>query len=123
MSYLLEALGRGLLSDLRAAFQNQLPAQEEDQPETLIARLEASPASFDLTLRLGLAYLREGRLADARRTLENARSLDPAASQPLIGLACVYDEQGQLDQALECLQAAQQRDEHDPAIAFGIAFW
>ena len=122
MSYLLEALGRGLLADLRAAFDQQLPALPDDRPDTLQARLADSPTSVDLAMRLGLALLREARLRESQQALETARTLDPAAVAPRLALACVCDELGQLDQALAHLQDAQRMDARDPAIAFGIGF-
>jgi tetratricopeptide (TPR) repeat protein len=122
MSYLLEALGRGLLADLRAAFDIQLPGLVGDTPDALAARAADSPKSFDLQMRLGMACLREVRLREAEAAFERARILDPAAAQPLLGLACVHDELGQLSRAMRHLHAAQQRDAQDPAIAFGIAF-
>ena len=122
MSYLLEALGRGLLADLRSAFENQLPSLEEDDADRLQTRLAASPTSFDLALRLGMAHLRAMRLTDARRAFETARQIRPTAVQPLLALACVYDDLGQLDVALTHLRDAQGCDPRDPAIAFATAF-
>lgn len=122
MSHLLEALGRGLLSGLRSAFQNQLPGLEEDEAEVLINRMQASPGSGDLALRLGMACLRETRLREARAAFESARQLLPDSPQPLIGLACVCDELGQPREALQHLQAARQFDPNDPAAAFAVAF-
>jgi tetratricopeptide (TPR) repeat protein len=122
MSYLLEALGRGLLADLQAAFDHQLPVVADDCPDTLQARLNASPTSLDLALRLGIALLRESRLKEAQQALEVARTLGPSAVAPHLALACVCDELGHMDQALAHLRTAQRLDPHDPAIAFGIGF-
>src|SRR5512135_777085 len=121
MSYLLEALGRGLLADLRTAFENQLPNYEGDDAQRLRSRISASPGSFDLAMRLGMVCLREGQLSEARANFETARQLNPASAQAPLALACVCDEHGQLNGALEFLHEAQQRDPRDPAIAFGIA--
>ena len=122
MSYLLEALGRGLLSDLRSVFQNQLPGLEDDDADMLRVRAEKSPKSYDLALRLGATCLREAQLSEALRAFNNANRLEPTSSKPLLGLACVYDELGQYDRALERLNAARERDPSDPAIAFAVAF-
>lgn len=122
MSYLLETLGRGLLSDLRTAFDSQLPDPQRDDLQTLRARFGESPTSFDLAMRVGAASLHEMRLSEARAAFESARHIDPVSGKPLLGLACVCDELGQLDRALRYLNAAQARDASDPAIAFGIAF-
>lgn len=122
MSYLLEALGRGLLADLRSAFDSQFPALADDQREQLWARLADSPNSFDLAMRFGTVCLREMRLSDARQAFEKARELHPDSAQPRLGLACVCDEFGQLDGCLDHLGEAHARDRGDPAILFGIAF-
>jgi tetratricopeptide (TPR) repeat protein len=120
MSYLLEALGRGLLTDLRSAFENQLPRLAEDDAEVLRARLAASPTSVDLALRFGLSCLRQMRLSDARRAFETAGQIDQTSAQPYLALACVYDELGQIDMAVSQLCAARERDPDDPAIAFAL---
>ncbi len=122
MSYLLEALGRGLLSELRTAFQSQLPDLEGDEAATLQQRAAMSPKSADLALRLGTVYLREEQFAQARESFENARRNNPASAKPLLGLACVADGLGDYEQAIKLLAAAQSRDPDDPAIAFSIAF-
>ncbi|MCK4343564.1 MAG: tetratricopeptide repeat protein [Phycisphaerae bacterium] len=122
MSYLLEALGRGLLSDLRSAFENQLPGLEEDESENLRRRATDSPKSGDLALRLGLAYLREIRLCEAEEAFETARQIEPSSAKPLLGLACVCDELGQYGRALKYLSTAHARDPNDPALTFAIAF-
>jgi len=122
MSYLLEALGRGLLADLKTAFAGQLPGDDAEQAGPLRERWSASPTSFDLAMRLGMVHLRELRLTEARQAFETARNIRPESPQPLLGLACVHDELGQLAQAVKYLNAAQQRDRRDPAIVFGIAF-
>lgn len=122
MSYLLEALGRGLLTDLRSAFENQLPSVEGDDADTLRARVAGSPQSRDLLMRLGLVHHREMHLREAREAFEQARRHDPNSAQPLLGLACVYDALGQLEKALTYLQAAARCDPGDAAIAFAKAF-
>lgn len=122
MSYLLEMLGRGLLSELRVAFEHQLPTVDDDELPALRKRRADSPRSADLAIRLGIACLRNMRYADARQAFESAAELAPASPQPALGLACVFDELGQLDEALRQLSIAQAHDPTDPAIAFGIAF-
>jgi tetratricopeptide (TPR) repeat protein len=122
MSYLLEALGRGLLADLRSAFDIQLPRLEEDEAEALQARCAQSPKSADLHMRLGRTCLEEARLRDAQQAFEKAADLAPMSAKPLIGLACVADEFGQLDQAIKHLEGAQARDGQDPTITFAMAF-
>lgn len=120
MSYLLETLGRGMLGRLLNAFENQLPSSSEDDIETLARRRRHACTSFDLALQLGVAYLRESRLADARRTFEEALHLDGPARLAALGLACVYDELGQVDCVLRYLCQARDEDPGDPSIGFAI---
>jgi len=122
MSYLLEALGRGLLINLRSAFENQLPSDEADDPAALEQRAAASPNSLDLAVRLAVSCLRAGRLTQARREFERAAQLNSSVVLPFIGLACVHDELGQTATALQYLEQARARDPEDPAVSFGIGF-
>ncbi len=122
MSYLLEVLGRGLLSDLRSAFARQMPAEPEDDPDALAARLAQSPTSYDLLMRFGAACLQVARLREAQTAFERARAARPDAPGPLIGMACLCDALGQLERAADLLERARELDPGDPAIVFGIAF-
>lgn len=121
MSFLLETLGRGLLGRLTDAFRCHWP-RETGPLRDLVRMHEFMPTSLDVALRLGVACLREMQLADARAAFEAALQLDPKAGKALLGLACVYDERGRLDEALRCLREAEQLDHGDPAVAFAIAF-
>ena len=121
MSYLLEALGRGLLGQLLDAFENQLPGLVDDEIDDLKARRADSPTSVDLALRLGLAHLREQQFTDAQAAFEHALELAPDKRIAALGLACVSDELGRMDSALRHLSVAQAHDPSDPAIAFAIA--
>jgi superkiller protein 3 len=125
MSYLLECLGRGLLSQLLDAFAAQLSADPDDDATTLQRRRRESPSSIDLALRLGLVHLRALQLDGARDAFETALELATgtnAALQPALGLACVYDEHGRFDRSLHYLAIAQACDPRDPAISFAIGF-
>lgn len=119
MSYLLESLGRGLLNRLLEAFERQLPGGRDDDADRLETRFVASPTSADLALRLGKARLRDMRLTDARRAFEAALAIPGGAHLAAIGLACVNDELGRLDQAVALLTDAARFDARDPALAFG----
>ncbi|MEP0846458.1 MAG: tetratricopeptide repeat protein [Phycisphaerae bacterium] len=121
MSFLLETLGRGLLGRLTDAFRCHWP-RETGPLRDLVRMHEYMPTSLDIALRLGVACLREMQLADARAAFEAALRLDPKAVQALLGLACVFDERGRLDEALRCLREAEQLDNTDPAVAFAVAF-
>lgn len=121
MSYLLDCLGRGLLATIQAAFERQLPSNE-DGIDTLAERFAASPASADLALCLGTAYLQAHRLHEARQAFEQARALLPSSSLPAIGMACVFDALGDYQRTIHHLAAAQACDPQDPAIPFAIGF-
>lgn len=121
MSYLLEALGRGLLGQLSDAFETQLPST--DPEAEIIADVRPnSTASVAAGMRMGMSYLRSLRLADARRTFEQIMELTPNKLQPMLGLACVYDELGQSEETLRFLTMAQAHDPLDPAIAFALGY-
>lgn len=122
MSYLLEALGRGLLCQLADAFEHQLPLIKGDRLLELRARREQSPGSLDLAVRHGVACLREMKLREAHAAFQAAHELAPRQARPLLGLACVADERADRGEALRCLRNARERDPSDPAIEFAIAF-
>ncbi|MBL8877597.1 MAG: tetratricopeptide repeat protein [Phycisphaerales bacterium] len=121
MSYLLEALGRGLLGQLADAFETQLPSARPEQE--IIDDARPSPGgSVQAGMRMGMSYLRSLRLADARRTFEQLLELTPNKLQPALGLACVYDELGQNQESLRFLTMAQAHDPLDPSIAFALGY-
>jgi tetratricopeptide (TPR) repeat protein len=120
MSYLLETLGRGLLGRLLEAFHNQLPIMPEDSIESLTPRVRVCPGSIDLGVRLGLCYLREQRVFEARDVLERLVREAPHSQCALLSLACVYEELGLTDIALQTLLKAADNDPNDPAVAFSI---
>jgi tetratricopeptide (TPR) repeat protein len=120
MSYLLEALGRGLVQRLTAIFDLQLPRVAGDSAALLEERLSQSPKSLDLCMRLGAQYLRDGRLGEAQRVFQRAATLADCPRMPAIGLACVYDELGDGVRAVESLKRARGLDPRDPAIAFAL---
>jgi tetratricopeptide (TPR) repeat protein len=120
MSYLLETLGRGLLANLHDAFEDQLPHSADDDAETLARRHAHTQTSFDLTMRLGSAYLREQRPSEARRMFELAARLDGPEHVAALGLACVHSELGRPDRALHYLRRAREGDSFDPTIQFAI---
>lgn len=122
MSYLLETLGRGLLGRLLNAFEQQLPSDGPGAIPELERRRELARSSQDLALRLGVAYLRALRLADARALLEPLVREHHCGAAALIALACVHDELGQFEEAARLLAAAADLDAQDPAIRFGLGF-
>lgn len=121
MSYLLESLGRGLLSRLTDAFSAHLPRPAAPLPE-LIRRHAEMPTSLDTAVQLGAAHLRELHLTDASSAFEHALRLDSGARVAMLGLACVWDERGHLDRSLDWLRRAAHADPQDPAVQFAIGF-
>lgn len=121
MTGILEALGRGLVSDLSTIFESQLPAQPEDAPEALGPRLAESPGNEDLAVRLGASLLRCGRLQDAVTTLERVldHHADSRTGRLLLSLA--FQELARPELALRHLQVVRETDPHNPRVRFAIA--
>jgi len=122
MSYLLETLGRGLLGTLLDVFESQLPGALDDQVSELASRHAQSPTSTDLTVRLGLACLREMRLHEAETRFRSLLEHPQAARYAALGLACVYDQRGRLEDAIRYLKIAEPYEPGDAALAFGLGF-
>lgn len=120
MSYVLETLGRGLLQHLSDVFATQLPTVAGDTESLLRRRLERSPQSLDLWLRLGTCQLRGLRLAQANLAFDQAIHLAPNSRAALLGQACVRDERGDSTAAVAWLERAQEADDADPAVAFAL---
>ena len=116
MCFLLEMLGRGLLTHLAGAFANVLPADDATGIDGLAQTVRDNPRDCHSRLRLGVAQLRGNRLVAARQTFEVLASCDPRSLPALIGLACAHDELGNTDAALDRLRAAQRIDPANPAI-------
>ncbi len=120
MSWVLELLGRGLPGSLFEVFEAQLPHAAGDEPATLRARLAEVPDSDDLKLRLGRALFEAGRLAEAQRCFRELLRRERATLAARLSLACVADELGRYDEAIEHLERASRHDPTDPAIVFAI---
>lgn len=122
MSYLLEALGRGLLVRLSDAFAHHLPTTDDDDLETLQRRRAQASTSVDLAVREGAMCLRDLRLHTAERAFRDALALDNTNRPARIGLACVCDELGQAEEARHYLAEAHDLDSGDPALAFALGY-
>jgi tetratricopeptide (TPR) repeat protein len=119
MGYLLETLGRGLLGRLADAFERHFPRVDQDAEDLL---RNSNSTSADALTCLGVALLREERLASARQAFERALACDDPGIVPQLGLACVCDELGQPDSTLDLLRRAAVAQPDDPAIAFAIGY-
>jgi tetratricopeptide (TPR) repeat protein len=69
---------------------------------------------------LGLLYKQQGRLAEARKTLDEAAQIPPSSAALLIDLARVADGQQDYQEALGYLAHARELEPQNPAIHF---FW
>ncbi len=122
MSYLLEVLGRGLIAHLAGAFVNALELRSEEPTETLLAAVEEDPDDVNGWVRLGGRYLRDEDPIGARRVFLAALARDKGCLAARLGLACAFDELGQLEVAIEQLRMAQKTAPADPAVLFSLAY-
>lgn len=120
MSFLNEAIGRGLVTHLRTIFKNHLPAVPNDTIAALGERLTQSPDSVDLWLRMGRLQLAASGVREAQTAFENALSVEPLCRLARLGLACTYDEIGDEQATLDALRDVRRDDPRDPAVAFAI---
>jgi len=122
MSYLLEILGRGLIAHLAGAFVNPLDLKSEAPVEDLRRAVESDPDNVAAWIRLGGRYLREEDPIAARRVFLAALAKDKNSLPARLGLACAFDELGQLEVAIEQLRMAQKVAPADPAVLFSLAY-
>lgn len=120
MSFLLEILGRGLVSSLRAVLGEKLPDVTELGLAALRSRCTAAPADDEARVLLGLKYLETGEALRARGCFEEVLKHDDESLPGLLGLTCAHDEMGQTAAALECLNQARLVEILDPLILFCI---
>lgn len=122
MAYLLEILGRGLVSSLRGALQTKLPALEGADVADLRRRHEDNPKDTELAVGLGLQLLWEDQYLPAERVFLDILAIDDESIQALLGLACVHDAMGRTEQTLGLLDRARLIDILDPVILFCVGF-
>src|SRR5215470_4656358 len=122
MSYLLEMLGRGLLTHMSGAFAGVLPAENGAALEALAQGVRDCPGDLQARLRLGAAQLRANRLVAARQTFDVLVTCHPSCVPALVGMACAQDELGNGGAALELLRRAQKLDPGNAAILFALGF-
>lgn len=122
MSYLLEVLGRGLIAHLAGAFVNVLDLKSEEPTEALRGAVEEAPDDANAWIRLGGRYLRDEDPIAARRVFLSALAKDKGCLAARLGLACAFDELGQLEVAIEQLRMAQKVAPADPAVLFSLAY-
>ena len=117
----------GALADFERAMSRAplLPAPQVNRGRLLLARgraVEAEDqftqamqrgAEYDAWLGRGLARLRQGDLEGARLDVERARKLGPAQPGPLVALADLDVQAGELDGAVQRYRAALALDGED----------
>ncbi len=130
MSYLLEILGRGLVSELTAAFRERL----DDDGRIATADLKAAAQAVGRSplaergkgarcwTALGRRHLANRDYAAARDAFGAAQTIDPDDADAHVGLACACDALGEGDRATQQLLAAQARAPRDPLVQFALGF-
>ncbi|HEY9855435.1 MAG TPA: glycosyltransferase [Stenomitos sp.] len=87
--------------------------------ECLIQATEvAPPAAYEPWLRLAVALLQAGRLAEARAAYEAVVARNPAESSAQLALATLYFETAEYPRALSALQAVEAASPGRPDVAF-----
>jgi TolB-like protein len=71
------------------------PVPPATEVPILEARVAAAPTDLQAAVRLGAAYWGDGRLPDARETLERARALDPGHPAPHFFLGLTHEDLGE----------------------------
>ncbi len=122
MSFLLELLGRGLIAHLVGAFDNIFGKDQEETLGDLQHRAAEQPDDLALQVRLGGRYLRAENPTAAKTLFLSILARVPGHLAARIGLACAFDELGQIDGALDHLRIAQKADPINPAILFCLGF-
>ena len=122
MSDLLEILGRGLIAHLSGAFRGVLGTDTDVSTEDLVRTIEAEPGNTEARIRLAGRYLRDDDPISARRVFLEILEQDEASLAARLGLACAYDELGQVESSLEQLRITQKQDPLNPAILFCIGY-
>ncbi len=122
MSYLLEIVGQGLLTELGAAFREVLCDDEERSTGDLRGAAGGDGATCDDHIALGIRLLRLEETEQARAEFERAVALDDGDVAGRIGLACVLDDMGRTDEALEQLSVALEESSDDPALLFAAGY-
>ncbi len=122
MSYLLEILGRGLLAELASAFRDVLPDDPHHSDAELRDAATANPGDAALATRYGVRCLNQRDYTAARRIFEAALIARPYDLPALVGLACVNDEIGRIDESIEHLETAHAVASQDPTVMFAQGF-
>ncbi len=121
MSYLLEILGRGLLTELSGAFGSLIEDDGHFGTHELEAAVAREPDDPGHHRRLGVRMLSLQDARAAERSFRRALALAPDDPAARVALACVQDAAGSVHEALETLAAARDA-KSDSAIRFAQGF-
>ncbi len=122
MSYLLEILGRGLLAELSAAFRDVLEDDGHFSTAELRRAYEDMHDRPDAAIRYGARCLANRDHLAARSAFESALAIRPDDLAGRVGLACVCDDMGRIDEALRHLALAEERHPDEPTVLFAAGF-
>ena len=122
MSYLLEILGQGLLTELLAAFRTVLPPADQASCQTLKDAVRQPGATAADYVRLGACFLHQRDVIGAKAVFAKAVDVAPDDRTARIGLACALDELGRTEEAVENLRVAHQRAPHDATVLFALGY-
>lgn len=123
MSYVLQILGRELITDFAKFFADDLPrldgGEDIDQLDQEVRRRPNCP---DCHLQLGLLYMRQRSFQLAADQFAAALRLANDSRQAHLALVLAHLQLGNDDQAIEQLHNALKTFGPDPRICFALAF-
>ncbi|MCG3138347.1 MAG: Lipopolysaccharide assembly protein B [Phycisphaerae bacterium] len=122
MSYLLEIVGRGLISSLQGALRSKWPDVSHLTLAELHDKVQQHPEEVEAETLLGLKLLEQQEYMAAKHHFEQVISQDDEAIDAILGLAAVEDQLGQVSAALAWLNEARLIHILDPVILFCIGF-
>lgn len=122
MSYLLEILGRGLLSELAAAFRDVLADDAPVPTSVLRATARRHPGRSGAQRTLGIRLLREQQPEAAIEAFEAALASAPDDDASRIGIACGLDASGRTAEALALIESFVDYECREPHIYFAVGF-
>ena len=122
MSHLLEILGRGLLSELAAAFRKLLTDDGRFSTVELREQAAESPNDLDAQKRLGARHLADRNYVAARDVYRTCVDLAPDDTTARAGLACAMDELGDAEGSIRQLQTARLREPENGPLLFALGY-
>lgn len=122
MSHILEIVGRGLLTELTAAFRDVLVEDANVSTQELVGAVERDDGDGYAFIRLGIRGLNVHDVAGARNSFERALELAPTSNVARVGLACALDESGHPQEAIKHLLKGLANQRDNAALLFGLGY-